>query len=114
MQRYVVLMSVMLVTLAQAPPPPDPFFHVRQSSRAVVDCGGRAIELDGSHTDTQLTGYCPLVRVAGEHNDVTVPVPPGGTIEITAPHNDVTWQQTAPGPPPRLLALAPSNSFHPR
>ena len=116
------LAAAALLTGGQAPyaggyAPPggaaDPSFHIEQASRAVVECGGRPIELDGSHTSTQLTGYCPYVRVAGEHNDVTIPVPPGATIEITAPHNDVTWRQTRPGPPPRLVALAPSNSFHP-
>ena len=79
----------------------------------MIDCGGRALSLDGEHTSAQLTGYCPLVQVAWEHNDIAVPVPPGGVIQIIAPHNDVTWRLTRPGRPPQLLALAPSNQFHP-
>ena len=107
--KRLIVAAAAPVILAQAP---ADYFHINQASRAVVECGGRAISLDGEHTSTRLTGYCPLVRVAGEHNDVYVPVPPGGTIEITAPHNDVTWHQTARGPGPRLLTLAPSNTFH--
>ena len=104
-----LVLAAALLTMAQAP---AGYVHINQASRAVVECGGRSISLDGEHTSTRLTGTCPRVRVAGEHNDIWVPVPPGGTIEITAPHNDVTWHQTAPGPRPRLLTLAPSNTFH--
>jgi hypothetical protein len=109
--RRTLLLAGALLSTAQAPA--DRFFHIIQGRRSVVECGGRAISLDGGHTSTHLTGYCPFVRIAGEHNDIDVPVPPGGTIEIDAPHNDVTWRQTAPGPPPNLVALAPSNTFHP-
>ena len=102
-----------LMTMAQAPIPPDRLFHIVQQSGAVIDCGGRPISLDGQHTSVQLTGYCPVVQIAGEHNDITVPLPPGGIVQVVAPHNDITWRQTGPGRPPQLLALAPSNSFHP-
>ena len=109
-----VLVAASALALTGQAPPPDPFFHIVQPSRGVVACNGRPISLDGAHSSIQLTGYCPVVQVAGEHNDITVPIPPAGTIQIVAPHNDVTWFQTAPGPPPRLLLLAPSNTFHRR
>ena len=102
-----------LFAMAQAPGP-DPYVHIVQPRTGVIDCGGRAISLDGSHSDVQLSGHCPMVQVTGEHNDIFVPVPPAGTIAVVAPHNDITWRQVSPGPPPRLLALAPSNSFHAR
>ena len=110
--RIILVAAGAVMVSGQAPR--DPFFHIVQPSRGLVDCGGRPISLDGAHSAIQLTGYCPVVQVAGEHNDIMVPIPPAGTIQIVAPHNDVTWFQTAPGPPPRLLALAPSNSFHQR
>ena len=110
--RLAGLAVVGALTMAQGPV--DPFYHVLQPDRGMLDCGGRPISLDGSHSSIQLTGYCPVVQVAGQHNDITVPVPPAGTIQIVAPHNDVTWFQTRPGPPPRLLQMAPSNSFHER
>ena len=111
--RYGFVGVAVLMTMAQAPVPSDRLFHIVQQSGAVIDCGGRAISLDGQHTSVRLTGHCPVVQIAGEHNDVTVPVPPGGIVQIVAPHNDVTWRQTRPGRPPQLLASAPSNTFHP-
>jgi hypothetical protein len=78
-----------------------------------IPCDPRPVILQGSHTDINMTGACRYVRVAGEHNDITVWVAPGGTVEITGAHNDVTIRR-APGrgAPPRLLDSGPSNTFH--
>ncbi len=77
-----------------------------------VSCSGRPVLLQGSHTDVTLAGACRYVRITGEHNDVTVDVRPGGTIEITGAHNDVWWRQRSPGPGPRLVNNGASNTFH--
>jgi hypothetical protein len=82
--------------------------HITQTA----PCTQQPILLGGSHTDFTLNGACETVRIAGEHNDITIQVGPAATIEITGAHNDVTWQQVAPGPPPQLLDKGLSNSFH--
>jgi hypothetical protein len=75
-------------------------------------CTQQPILLGGDHTDFTLNGACNYVRVAGEHNDISIQIGPAATIEITGAHNDVTWRQMIPGPPPRLLDSGPSNTFH--
>jgi hypothetical protein len=75
-------------------------------------CARQPILLNGSHTDFTLNGPCENVRVAGEHNDITIQVGPAATIEITGAHNDVTWRQVIPGLPPHLLDSGASNTFH--
>ena len=82
--------------------------HVAQT----IPCTPQPILLRGSHTDTTLSGRCAYVRVAGGHNDIAIEIGGGATIEITGEHNDVSWHQVAPGPPPRLLAPGPDNTFH--
>lgn len=77
-----------------------------------VTCQGRPVLLQGNHTDVTVTGPCRYVRVAGAHNDVTVDVAPGATIEITGAHNDVWWRSRIPGPRPVLLDHGESNTFH--
>lgn len=77
-----------------------------------IPCRTQPILLQGNHTTITLNGICSYVRVAGQHNDISVEVGPAATIEITGKHNDVTWQQVVRGPPPRLLDDAPSNTFH--
>jgi len=52
------------------------------------------------------------VRVSGAHNDIFIDVTPGGTIEITGNHNDVSWRRIEPGPLPVLQDRGQSNSFH--
>ena len=79
---------------------------------ATAPCTQEPILFNGSHTDFTLNGACSHVQVAGEHNDITIQVGPGATIEITGTHNDVTWQQMSPGPPPHLLDTGISNTFH--
>ncbi len=102
--------------LAQAPPA-----AVRQNGWLIygashlaqrLPCAPTPILVTGSHTDTAIKGACAYVRVSGEHNDVDVEVAAGGTIEITGAHNDVTWHQVTPGPPPRLISGRESNTFH--
>jgi Protein of unknown function (DUF3060) len=82
--------------------------HISQTA----PCTQQPILLNGSHTDFTLNGACENVRVAGEHNDISIQVGPAATIEITGAHNDVTWQQVIPGPPPHLLDSGTSNTFH--
>jgi len=82
--------------------------HVTQT----VQCSGTPIALDGDETDMSLVGACTHVRVTGERNLVSVDVVPRGLIEITGQHNDVTWRQLRPGPPPVLHALGAHNQFH--
>ena len=82
-------------------------------ARQAIACDSLPIQLNGNHTSIRLTGACRFVRVAGKHNDIAVDVAPGGTIEITGQHNDVSWRQVRPGPAPLLLDHGPSNSFHP-
>jgi hypothetical protein len=77
-----------------------------------ASCARLPILLNGSHTDFTLNGACETVRVAGEHNDISIQLGPAATIEITGAHNDVTWRQVIPGPPPRLLDSGTSNTFH--
>jgi hypothetical protein len=77
-----------------------------------IPCSDHAVLLRGNHTDTRLTGSCRYVWVAGYHNDIDVAVAPGGTIEITGKHNDVSWRQAAPGQAPILKAGNEDNTFH--
>jgi hypothetical protein len=77
-----------------------------------ANCPGRPVLLNGSHISFTLNGPCSYVRVAGEHNDISVQIGAAATIEITGAHNDVTWQQIVRGPPPRLIDSGASNTFH--
>jgi hypothetical protein len=77
-----------------------------------IPCTPTPILLRGSHTDLTLRGACAYVRLEGEHNDIDVQLGPAAVVEITGAHNDVTWTQVVPGPPPRLMDLGASNSFH--
>jgi hypothetical protein len=87
----------------------QPAWETYGASQTSIVCHGNPVLLTGNHTDTTLTGPCTMVRVAGEHNDVTVSVAPRAVIEITGRHNDVWWQ----GPVhPTLLDHGSSNTFH--
>lgn len=77
-----------------------------------IDCGGRPVVLDGNRSVLRLTSPCRRVTVAGRRNDVHVEVAPGGLVEITGAHNDVTWRQVGEGRRPELKAVGPSNTFH--
>jgi len=102
--------------LAAGPSPPvqQNGWLVYQDSHITetAPCARQPILLNGSHTSFTLDGACAQVRIAGEHNDISVQVGPAATIEITGAHNDVTWQQVIPGPPPHLVDSGASNSFH--
>jgi hypothetical protein len=78
----------------------------------IITCGNQPVLLRGNHTNTRLTGSCHYVRVAGYHNDIDVAIAPGGTIDITGKHNDVSWRQVAPGPAPIFKAGDETNTFH--
>ncbi len=86
-------------------------FRVSHVHREIF-CDGRPVLLTGDHTKLRLSGDCPRVRVAGWHNDIFVDLLPGGTIEITGAHNDVTWHATRPYPRPRLVNAGSRNTFH--
>lgn len=77
-----------------------------------IDCGGRPVVLDGNRSVLRLTGPCRRVTVAGRRNDVHVEVAPGGLVEITGAHNNVTWRQVGEGRRPELRVVGPSNTFH--
>jgi hypothetical protein len=86
--------------------------YITSRSKQTIPCGEIPIQLEGDRTDLTLTGYCRVVRVTGEHNDIHVQVTPGGTIEVTGKHNDIWCQQMGAGPRPRLLNAGYSNTFH--
>ena len=80
-----------------------------------ITCHERPVLLTGNHTDLTLSGPCRYVRLTGWHNDVTLTVVPGGTIEITGAHNDVFWHALDPtAAAPILLDKGYSNTFHRR
>jgi hypothetical protein len=85
-----------------------------QESRmsGTLSCPGKPILLAGSRLQLRLSGGCQMVRVAGEHSDVYIEVAPGGTIEITGNHNDVTWVLARSGGTPRLIDGGSRNTFH--
>lgn len=78
-----------------------------------VACGELPVLVEGDRNRTQLTGSCGYVRVAGDRNGIMVELAPGGTIEITGAHNDVSWKQANATVPPSLLDRGQSNTFHP-
>jgi len=50
--------------------------------------------------------------VSAVHNDIFIDVIPGGMIEITGNHNDVSWRRIERGPLQVLQDRGQSNSFH--
>jgi Protein of unknown function (DUF3060) len=77
-----------------------------------IACDDRPVLLTGNRNELHLVGDCRQVRIAGEHNDISVNVAPGGTVEITGSHNDVNWTYARPGGRPQLLDHGKENSFH--
>ncbi|HTZ71902.1 MAG TPA: DUF3060 domain-containing protein [Acetobacteraceae bacterium] len=77
-----------------------------------VVCADHPIVLEGDHTDMTLTGACRLVTLSGSHNDIMVDMAAGGSFVITGAHNDVTWRQAEPGPPPSTQNKGDSNTYH--
>lgn len=77
-----------------------------------VPCDGRPIDIASDRNEMTLTGPCQFVRVSGAHNDINIDVTPGGTIEITGDHNDVSWRPIQPGVRPNLQDRGQSNTFH--
>jgi hypothetical protein len=86
--------------------------YTTSRTKATAPCDGRPVDLAGNRTVMTLTGPCRFVRVSGAHNDIFIDVIPGGTIEITGDHNDVSWQRIEPGPRPVLQDRGQSNTFH--
>jgi Protein of unknown function (DUF3060) len=86
--------------------------YVTSRTKQTIQCDGRPIDLAGNRNFMTLTGPCRFVRVSGAHNDVFIDVIPGGTIEITGDHNDVSWRRIEPGPRPTLEDRGKSNTFH--
>ena len=79
---------------------------------ARVACGDRPVLIAGNRVEMHLTGTCHQVRISGNHNDVSVEVAPGGTIEITGANNDVTWTMPSPGARPTMIDSGKGNSIH--
>lgn len=77
-----------------------------------VVCGELPVLVEVSHAGLGLIGSCGYVRVAGDHLDLSVDLSPGGTIEVTGGHNDITWRQPRGPRPPTLINAGTSNSFH--
>lgn len=99
-----------------APPATMPDGSVRYADSRLesrIGCGAAPVILAGDRNVLTLQGPCRKVTVAGNRNDVTVNVAPGGLIEITGEHNDVTWHQVGEGPRPTLRITGTSNTFHP-
>ena len=113
-----VLFLFMVAGCARTSPPPHPvhqngWIEYRDSwVTRTIPCTQEPIFLAGNHTSLTLKGGCMRVQVAGEHNDILIETLPQATIEITGAHNDVTWHQIAPGPPPHLGNRGYSNTFH--
>lgn len=82
-------------------------------ANGTVACeAGTPVVVAANRTKLRLAGPCRQVTVAGDHNDLHVDVAPGGTVEITGTHNDVTWRQVGQGPRPTLTIKGASNDFH--
>jgi hypothetical protein len=86
--------------------------YTTSRTKQTVPCDGRPVDIASDRNTMTLTGPCQFVRVSGAHNDVFIDVTPGGTIEITGNHNDVSWRRIQPGPRPVLEDRGQSNSFH--
>jgi hypothetical protein len=86
--------------------------YTTSRTKQTVPCDGRPIDIAGDRNDMTLTGSCQYVRVSGAHNDTYIDVTPGGTIEVTGDHNDVSWRQIQPGPHPNLQDRGESNTLH--
>ena len=113
-----VLFLFMMVGCARTSPPLQPVHQngwIKYQDSWVtqtIPCTQEPIFLAGNHTSLTLKGGCTHVQVAGEHNDILIETLPQAIIEITGAHNDVTWHQIAPGPPPQLSNRGYSNTFH--
>ena len=111
------LLAVLTSVAGCAPERPRPDLsdgrqHFTQDhTNTTIGCGGAPFQVDAYRVTLKLTGPCREVIVAGDHNDVETDVLPGGTVQITGSHNDVTWRQMAPGPRPALLNSGRGNTF---
>jgi len=78
-----------------------------------ISCGTLPVLLNGNRMDLTVDGACSRVEVAGDHNDISINMVPGGEIRITGSHNDVTWH-LPPGVrgTPLLIDKGDSNTFH--
>jgi Protein of unknown function (DUF3060) len=79
---------------------------------ATATCDGRPFVVDADRVSLRIGGPCRQIVIAGDHNDIEVSMLPGGVVEITGAHNDVTWRQMGRGPRPVLSDRGQSNSFH--
>ena len=86
--------------------------YVTSRTKQTVPCDERPVDISSDRNVMTLTGSCRFVPVSGAHNDIFIDVTPGGTIEITGDHNDVSWWRIGPGPRPLLQDSGQSNSFH--
>jgi hypothetical protein len=87
--------------------------YTTSRTHQTVPCDGRPIDVAGDRNTMEFTGPCQYVRVSGAHNDIFIDIVPGGTIEITGDHNDVSWRRIKPGAHQILQDRGQSNTFHP-
>lgn len=124
MRRYgrtivlVLLSAGALASCSRKPPSEEPvnvggaIEYSQSRVQGEIACGNAPIVLRGDRTVMTLTGACKDVTVAGDHNDITVQLAPGGQVVASGDHNDITWSQSEPGAPPVLSSPGGSNTFH--
>jgi hypothetical protein len=76
--------------------------------RRTIDCGGRSLALMGSRNTLTLRGRCPLVKVSGDDNLLTVEAPEA--ILVTGDRNQVGWSD---GPSPKVSSTGRQNRIGP-
>ncbi len=75
-------------------------------------CNGRLVMITFSHADISLAGPCHSAQLAANHDELTVQVASGATLEVTGNHDDVWWQ-LAPGQvPPTTVDRGGTTIFH--
>ena len=87
----------------------DGYTHI--AAGGTFECEGRPTAVDGSHKDVALKNNCRQVRISGSHDDVTVYVEPGASIEVTGMRDTVIYRLVRRGPPPRWVNLGEGNEL---
>ena len=73
-----------------------------------IDCGGRPMAIMGSRNTVTLRGRCPVVRVTGDANLLSVDDPEA--IVVTGDDNQVRWR---PGEAPSVTNTGRGNQIGP-
>ena len=112
MRRWIVAAVVLLAGCVPEQPPVDlndGYTHV--SGSGTFDCGGRPMAVDGSHRDIVLQTNCRRIRVAGWHDDLTVYVEPGSSIEVTGSHDSIIYRLVRRGAAPQWTNRGTANEL---